>query len=558
MCGVFKIFKINQKFQVHFLPFVKLSDWGRVDFGYVSSPRLLKKDVKYPYGMRTNTDFILSQLARYMKSAEVIAVDFGDFYRLNAVVSECVPDAADKLRQKIAKDFDLFLGELCRLVTDDDTIIILSPIVQSQALGDEKLSFAAIRGKDFEKGSLLFSPSTRRSGVITMSDIAPTILSRFGIAPVDDISGRELSSVKCTDHRKTVLEINEKAKTHAENIVIMRFTSVAQTIIIIVAFLILLLWRKYVEAAKNITLIPAIIPLVMLWMSPLPNMGVVLSSICLILSTLALFFVCVYAIRNVFKSFFVVALAILATIALDMIFFKTLMASSIGGYTIVGGARYYGMGNEFMGTTLGACLFVMGYMLYCEKMEKYAKLAVCAIAAALFAVVGLSSLGANVGGAIASAMASVTLILLLCGVRINLKSIVYICLITVVFLGFIFALDAMKDSSMQSHAGKIVSLASKGKANDIVQVFERKLLTNLRLFTVSLWSRLFVVALVCGCLLAFFSRPHTREEKAVLAGMISGVCAAFVFNDSGVVAGATCGVWLFAFAMCLYAKKAPP
>ena len=48
--------------------------------------------------------------------------------------------------------------------------------------------------------------------------------------------------------------------------------------------------------------------------------------------------------------------AIVVSLAIDIVRGAPLMSSSMAGYSFVEGARYYGIGNELMGTMLGATL----------------------------------------------------------------------------------------------------------------------------------------------------------------------------------------------------------
>ena len=83
--------------------------------------------------------------------------------------------------------------------------------------------------------------------------------------------------------------------------------------------------------------------------------------------------------------------------------------------------------------------------------------------------------------------------------------------------------------------------------NAVILIIARKLSMNLRLLRYSMWSNALIVALVgIGASFIWPSRYifWLKENHPLIAGGIMGVVigstAAFVFNDSGVVAAATC------------------
>src|SRR5690606_17730430 len=79
------------------------------------------------------------------------------------------------------------------------------------------------------------------------------------------------------------------------------------------------------------------------------------------------------------------------------------------GYSLVGGARYYGIGNEFMGILLGAAVVALGGMLQRFHVSRRpATLMMAAGLAGLVVVLGASRMGANFGGALAAAVTAVT------------------------------------------------------------------------------------------------------------------------------------------------------
>ena len=115
------------------------------------------------------------------------------------------------------------------------------------------------------------------------------------------------------------------------------------------------------------------------------------------------------------------------------------------------------------------------------------------------------------------------------------------------FLILLFHFDSGRPLEQQSHIGQFGSLVRQQGLVPLLQVIKRKLLLNYRLIKYSAWTRILVAMAVA--LLAVFKWPLEIAEQiyehypyisyAALAGMV-GTAAALLFNDSGVVAAATC------------------
>ncbi len=50
-------------------------------------------------------------------------------------------------------------------------------------------------------------------------------------------------------------------------------------------------------------------------------------------------------------------------LVIDLFFAQYLVSSSLLGYCFISGARYYGLGNEYMGIFIGALLTAAGIIL---------------------------------------------------------------------------------------------------------------------------------------------------------------------------------------------------
>jgi hypothetical protein len=176
---------------------------------------------------------------------------------------------------------------------------------------------------------------------------------------------------------------------------------------------------------------------------------------------------------------------------------------------------------------------------------------IAAIFACVLVLIGLPGLGAKTGGALAAVPAMVTALLARRGWRVSFRGVVVVVLLTALVVGGLFAMDAMRSSSSQSHMGRFVGLVAGGDTSGLMSIVQRKVAINFMLVETSPWSRLLGLSLLGSTLMSWFGKRRFRESfldieqaSAAIACSVGIVCA-FAFNDSGVLAAATCAVFLW-------------
>ncbi|EGD49864.1 hypothetical protein TheetDRAFT_3325 [Thermoanaerobacter ethanolicus JW 200] len=112
----------------------------------------------------------------------------------------------------------------------------------------------------------------------------------------------------------------------------------------------------------------------------------------------------------------VISLVTTITIIIDLLLNSPLMKNSILGYDVISGARFYGIGNEYMGVLIGSS--IMGTMALTEKYKtKSVKILGFILFTVAFWLMVLPQFGAKVGGFITGFMAFGSTILMLFGVK---------------------------------------------------------------------------------------------------------------------------------------------
>jgi hypothetical protein len=188
---------------------------GAVDNGTVS-PGLRTAARTAPEGIALDPTAVDRALDTAWPASDVVLVEAGDLYRLDLlaepddpadadgpdvpadqggpVVADPSDDAArvpDRQRADALRRTDALLATLLsRVDPDRDTVLLFSPAPAPDAPG---MGVFALRGPGVRPG-LAVSASTRRTGYVTLPDLAPTILHRFGLAVPAAMSGTPVTT----------------------------------------------------------------------------------------------------------------------------------------------------------------------------------------------------------------------------------------------------------------------------------------------------------------------------------------------------------------------------
>jgi len=536
-----------------------MDEQGLVDYGQVDGAKLLQRDPRAPYGVRTNVAALLKSYDELPDDCRLVVIDFGDTFRSDCYSEFCTDEQAGVLRTAADARLSAFAGQLDgRLDRRKDLLIILSPNPRSYSeIEGERMGAILIAGPGFGRG-MLTSPSTRRPGVVTLGDVAPTVLRFFGINPGPDMVGRAMRRIAGGSAAAALAAMNAEASAQAQRQAIMRGASIAQSVIVVLVLAAIVLTR--LPAVRRLAgwLVPsfAAIPISMLVMPMICCAGVVGSTVTLVALTVGILAACALVLRSPGRALGWLCWVIAIGLMVDLLRGAPLMHASIAGYNVVEGARYYGIGNELMGTMLGAAIVGAGLALGRARAGTRSSVlgafAAPLLLCAALVFIGAPWLGANVGGALAAVPAIAIMFPAMSGRRASARGISVVLALMVIVVAGLFVIDAARGGAGQSHAGKTVEMLTSGDAGGLLPVIQRKLALNSMLVVTSVWSRLLGLCLAGSAILVWWGRREvgarlaSREESAAALGCFVGTVGAFVFNDSGVVAGASCSVFLFA------------
>ena len=241
------------------------------------------------------------------------------------------------------------------------------------------------------------------------------------------------------------------------------------------------------------------------------------------------------------------ATLMIIVIVIDSIIGTPLMQNNIMSYDTLIGARYYGIGNEYEGITIGCAIFALATLVNYKKIPKWL---VAILALGILITTAYPGMGANVGGAISESIAYFILVLLVFDNKIDFKKSILVVLVAALVVLIFTILDIVSGS--QSHLSVFVGQIMINGPSAIIQTFARKIQMNIDIAQGELMSMLILV--LVGIVTYFIIKPKMLLKtisdkypyiyKGFVATMI-GCIVTLLVNDSGVVAASTSFIYIF-------------
>lgn len=392
----------------------------------------------------------------------------------------------------------------------------------------------AFAGDGFRRG-LLTSDSTRTEGLVTTTDLAPTILDWLGVPVPDEMNGEPIGAEGEADLDGLLdfaqrLEVTGERRTPVVGLSLLSW-SIA-TLLAVAAFR-----RRGARVALPIlALSVAYLPLALLLTATLGNPPLLLERLVAGLGP-PLLALGTRLVLPGWRGFAVACLATVTAYAADVIAGSVFIPLSIPGPNPASGSRFYGIGNEIEATVgalvplgVGAALASVAPTRDGGRVAAGTFLAVGLAAGAAFA---FGAFGADVGAAIVLPAGAAVAAAVALGSRRGLVLAVLIPLACVVLL---MGADLLLGGG--SHLTR--SVLDAGGLSEAGDVFERRIRLAESSFTRGANLPFIALALVAiGLGIAYRDRVRSWfEERSAFAGFAGAAAAALVgtvSNDSGAI-----------------------
>ncbi|EKP93903.1 hypothetical protein ThesuDRAFT_00148 [Thermaerobacter subterraneus DSM 13965] len=604
---------------------------GRVDLGLVDG-RALEPDPSFPGGWRTRWDTVLDAWALARRQAALVVVEEGDLARLEDLAPLLPAGTLETARWEAARRLGRALAVMRAGLGPEDRLILLNPAPGSEARATGETLMPVIT---WGAGSgLLASPSTRRAGVVANTDLAPMIAAHLAAPPHPAWVGRPWLVVPGEGppgaealaglHRLDAgLVVNYQRRAAF----IRLFVGAG---LVLTAGPLLGLWRRSRRLGRWVQplLALAAFPLANLllpawpagpgwsWWSGTPS--VLLAA----LLAVALAALARRLAGSTLGAFGAVGFWTAVVTVADALAGAWLAQLTPFGYSPIGGARFYGIGNEYMGVLIGSAAVAAAawaemrrraaaaapghrrrpgwqparppmpgqppagrsgrpsagaaavWLADPKRLATWwrlpAALGVPLTLGAVAAVLASPRLGSNFGGALSAAVAACgpALASALAARRQRLRrraAAGFLLLGAPVAAGLLMALWDRQLGAGATHVLATWEQVESVGPGALADVVVRKIGMNLRLMRYTNWSYLFVMlvfayAFVIYRRAAVVRRLERSAPEAVrgLAAVAAGSLAALLLNDSGIVAAATTLVYGATLLLALAAGLESP
>ncbi|MGL5756257.1 MAG: hypothetical protein ACRCYC_13090 [Paraclostridium sp.] len=523
---------------------------GRVEDGNVDNINM--KDNTMPYGISTDYNKLKSETKKFYENSDVLFVELGDTYRLDEYKNYLNDKTYKNMKENIYKNIDSYLNEVFKMVNENDTIYITSMFPSKEDYTNQKRLSPIIKFDGSGKG-VLNSATTRRDGVVGNIDIGVDILSKFGLRD-EEMVGKKFIEIDKTNNIDFINHEFEKmvSMLGIRSTIVNTSVGVVAAAWIVCTILLLFLKNKLpkkevvFKVLKEVIKVGILIPLAFI-ISPIFNFSTQASITMGIVGTLlTLYIIGKLLFKNDISYMAAFSAITIVVIVIDSIFGTHLMQNNIMSYDAIIGARYYGVGNEYEGITIGCAIFALSVLVNYKKIPKW-----MVIVSLLIVLItsAYPSMGANVGGAISESVAYALFVLLVFDIKMDLKKSVLLGLVPVIIVSIFALLDIVSKS--QSHLSGFVNQIIVNGPGAIIQTFGRKIQMNIDIAT----SNTFIVIalVIAGFMTKFIFKPSKHFKKLsdkypyIFKGFVAstvGCIVTLIVNDSGIVAASTASIYI--------------
>lgn len=503
---------------------------------------LLVSDPAAAFGVRADAGAYLAAFDEHWRPRSVVLVEAGDFVRHAAYRPAMGPEAARTAFERAARDLDTLVGALMERVGDDDAVLVVGPATLGNPRG---LTMAMLRAPGVEPG-LLESAYTGRAGVVSIVDVAPTILDLLGVERPDSMEGRpfERTGDGPGDRLAWLVEVEEAARFRDH--MVSRVTSVfvvAQIVLVAAAVAACTRLRGLLRAVEvgALALLGFLPATYLAGFVPFHEWGEAAYWLCTVGAGLLLASAAARRRDPVGIDPLLVVLAVLVgVIAVDVLLGAALQFNTALGYSPTIAGRFAGIGNLAYSQLAMGSLLVAGFAA-AKLPGRRGRWAAVAVLAAAVVVDGAPRFGADVGGVLSMVPAYVLTGALLFGVRVRPRTVVWAGLAGVVAIAGFAAWDVSRPEADQTHLARFVARSDERGWDAFWTVINRKLAANLDVLFSSWWTVMVPVVLAGVVLLLVRSPGRLRGLRtrvptldAVLPGAALLAFLGFALNDSGI------------------------
>ena len=528
---------------------------------------LLTKDPSAPFGVRSDPFAIRAAVRTALAEADVVVVDPGDMDRAAEFAAVSTAQAAAAARHEALAATDLMLGEVLAAAGPDALVLVVSVAPPGKKW---HLTPMVASGKGVRHG-YLHSPSTRRLGVVTLTDVAPTVLGALGVPVADGMIGHQLRYHPGDVDLGMLRQVDRDAAFRE-----LLYTPLAFWFILLQAFVYALALvvctrlggtGRAARAVRVTTLAVAAWPLATFGLRAVPDVAVLgVGAVPVLLAIDAALVAVALRLgrrRTLGPLAWLCGVSVALLIA-DLATGARLQTSSLLGYSYHSAARFTGLGNTAFAMLAATAVLAAALHVHHAPRRREATVTAGCLLALVALVDGAPSLGSDVGGILTLVPVFALVLLVLSGRRLSWKAVALASGAALAVVAVATGADLLRPAGSRTHLGELAARIGNEGWTPVRTTLDRKLAANLHSFH-SPWA--WVIAITGAYLLAVLAwargwariLPARSALRAGLVGVLAAGVLGYAVNDSGAVVTGVAFVYVgpFLTALALRREVAP-
>lgn len=526
---------------------------GTVPAGAVSA-ELLEDSPAAPFGVQLSQDAVASAFDDAWAGGGVVLVEGSDLARADRFLRVAAAPHRDEVRRAALRTTDALVARLLESVDSaHDGVLVVAPY---HAQASVHLTVAGVRAPGIEPG-LLRSGSTRRTGLVTLVDIAPTILDLVGVDRPSSMEGRRFERAAdgpaTGEERAAHLAQIDEAARYRDRMV----APVAITFVVLQA----ILWigaavaiRRRAPGGRRTVALAALAMLAYLPATYLAGLidfhaAPATAYWAFIIGSAAGLAVLATTLGHgrTLDPLLLILGVVFGLLVVDMVLGAPLQLNTVFGYSPTVGGRFAGMGNLAYGQFAGAAFLLCGLLSRRMAGRSLGTAAAFAVLVVAILIDGMPIWGSDVGGVLAFVPAVGVTAGQLLGHRVRWRSVAGWSAAAVAVVAVFAILDLSRPPDRRTHLGRLVEAVADQGVGSFETVVTRKLGANLDVITSSIWTAMVPIALGFIVYLLWRAPGHVRAIRDNIDESLLGLAVVgflgFAFNDSGIaVPGVMLGV----------------
>jgi hypothetical protein len=515
---------------------------GWVTEGAVNQ-QLLMEDVRAPFGKRADPDAVTNAVASALEEADLVVVDPGDMDRAAEFAAVATPAAAAAARRQALASTDSLLAAVAREAGPDALLLVVSVVPPGK---DWHLTPMVASGPGVPAG-YLHSPSTRRLGVVTLTDVAPTILDTLDVPVPDGMIGHPLRYHPGPVDLGALRDADRDADFREQLYYPLTFWYIVlQGLaygLAVVVFARLGGQGRAATVLRLAALAFAAWPAATFLLRAVPDVAVLGAGAIPVVLAIDAALVAVALRLGQSRPLGPLAWLCGGTVALLVVDLATgghLQTSSLLGYSYHTAARFTGLGNTAFGVLAGAAILAAALHVHHAPRRAEAVVTAACLLGLIALVDGAPSLGSDVGGILTLVPVFGLTVLALSGRRLTAKALALAAGAAILLVAVATGVDLLRPAGSRTHLGNLAARVADEGLEPLSTTVNRKLAVNLRSFR-SVWF--WVLPITAGYLLATLAwargwgrlLPSRSALRAGVAGVLAAAVLGYAVNDSGVV-----------------------